>query len=350
MENLISKLIIVSSLLFLGCSSKFEFSKADFEQSSFSEIPTFTESDLTTAFNLFKKSCHKNEYLKRSCNLSKKYTNPRDFFEQNFTPFFIKSKKSLATGYFEPLIYGSRVKSEKYRYPIYEKPTDLVAVSLTDIYPNLKKYRLRGRVLNSKLVPYYDREYIDKNGVDSKVICYSDDKIDLFFLHIQGSGRVRLDSGETIFIGYSEQNGHKYYAIGRALKDKLKKISLESIKEYLYTHPDEVDDILNMNKSYIFFKEKTKSATGTLGIPLIPEYSIAVDREFIPLGFPTFVDTKVQNEDFSKLTLALDTGGAIKGQSRIDIFFGYGREAKAKAGEMKSKVKLWLLIPNELTK
>ena len=260
-----------------------------------------------------------------------------------------KRKSQILTGYFEPQLSGSRTKSKVYKYPLYETPKDLVSVNLQSIYPELKKYRLRGKIKGGKLVPYYTRAQLQKNAIDANVICYVDSKVDLFFLEVQGSGRVKLDTNETIFIGYDNQNGHRYRSIGRYLVKKkeipLKDISLQSIRAWFVENPKRVDEVLNYNHSVVFFKQRKHKATGSLGLALTPLRSVAVDRSFIPLGSMLYLSAETQSFKNPKIVFAQDTGGAIKGAVRADMFVGFGSEAAEIAGKLKAPLALWILIP-----
>ena len=366
--KLFSIITLLFIILFTGCSQKetikFQtlkgISKAKVKKIDIQDINGFYEDDLYLAFDVFKKDCvraKRYELFKDVCAKAENFTNPSQFFSENFTAYELYNdngtNNGLITGYYEPLLYGSRTKSEKYKYPVYKAPKDMYTIDLSDAYPELKKYnRLRGKIVNGKIVAYDDRAQLNKRD-DLEPIVYVDDEIDLFFLQIQGSGKVTLDTGETINVGYSNQNGHKYFAIGRALLKEgvLKKTgaSLQGIKKYLKLNPHRIEEILNKNKSYIFFVENKKSATGALGTELTAGRNLAVDRRYIPLGMPVFINTKssVSQEKINRLMVAADVGGAIKGEIRADFFFGNGSEAELQAGGMKEKGKLTILVPNE---
>ncbi|MEA1915965.1 MAG: murein transglycosylase A [Campylobacterota bacterium] len=360
-------ILTIFSFIFIGCSQKATIQpqksfapELSLQKSSFDELPNWNEQEFSQIFNAFKKSCSVkktfNKYPKAceiatTCN-SSTCKDKQHFFENYFSPYIINDNESgMLTGYYEPLLHGSRAKSSKYRYPIYKRPKDLVEVSLGSLYPELSKRKYRGRLVGNKVVPYYSRANIKEH--QSEVICYVDDEIELFFLEIQGSGRVKLDSGETIFVGYNNQNGHPYRAIGRYLINKKKisreDMSMQAIYKYLKNNPDEVRPILNYNPSVIFFSENKTPATGALGVELTPKHSVAVDRKFIPLGTLLYVDSynKHQKVDINRVVIAQDVGGAIKGAVRADMFFGYGDDAMKSAGVMKEKLKLWMLLPKE---
>ena len=359
---------ILFIVLFTGCTQKeplkletlAKISKAKVKKVEFKDIEGFYEDNLPLAFETFKKDCKRAkryELFKDICLKAETFSNPSEFFTKNFTAYELYNNNGtnngLITGYYEPLLFGSRTKSEKYKYPIYKTPKDMYTIDLSAAYPELKKYkRLRGKLVNGKIVAYDDREALNKRD-DLEAIVYVDDEIDLFFLQIQGSGKVQLDSGELINVGYSNQNGHKYFAIGRALLKEgvLKKTgaSLQGIKKYLKQNPHRVEEILNKNRSYIFFVERKQSATGALGTPLTAGRNLAVDRRYVPLGMPVFINTKnsVNQEKIDRLMVAADVGGAIKGEIRADFYFGNGADAELWAGGMKEKGKLTILVPNE---
>lgn len=279
--------------------------------------------------------------------------NPKSFFEQNFTPYHIdaEGENQILTGYYEPELHGSYVKTERFAYPIYKTPQDLITVKLTSIYPELKNYRLRGRVVGDKLVPYSTRAEIERSGLDAEVICYVDSKIDLFFLEVQGSGRVVFDDGSTIYVGYDNQNGHKYSSIGRYLvahkEIALQDISLQSIKSWLLAHPNRLDEVLNYNKSVVFFKQRMYPARGALGVNLMPFRSVAVDSRYIPLGSMLFMRANSDMIPSNRLVFAQDTGEAIKGAVRADLFTGFGAYAGEIAGGLIAPLELWILLPKK---
>jgi len=354
---------IFFSLFFIACSTKpVEEPKEAKKQltaknSVFDYMNGFYDDDLDLALDVFKKACEKSSkkpIFENVCINANYYENGKSFFMHNFTPKVLVSNSGdlgLVTGYYEPLLHGSKVKSEKYKYPIYKLPKDLVTIRNKDKYPQFKKFRYKAKIVNDYYVPYDTREEIEKRD-DLEAIVYVDNEIDLFFLHIQGSGRVQLEDGEILNIGYAGQNGRKYFAIGKKLVEdghiSKENISLQTIKAYFEQNPHKTKEILNLNPSYIFFTQKEKTATGALGVELVEKRNIAVDRNYIPLGMPVFVETKnpITKEPINKLVIAADVGGAIKGEIRIDYFFGYGKKAENLAGVMKEKGRLFLFIPN----
>ncbi len=352
--TLISLFFYIS--IFSGCATKDEF---ELKEISFSDLSNFKNSDLNSSLFTFIKGCEKLEKKEPFNSLCKnaKVQNPKEFFETNFKPykiFYNSSPKGLITGYYEATLKGSRVKNDKFIYPIYKKPKDLLVIDLSSIYPELKKYRLRGRLENGVVIPFYEREDIDEKGLlNNEIIAYVDDYIELFFLHIQGSGKVILDSGEVIKVGYAEQNGYPYYAIGKSLVNEFNipkdEVSMQRIRKFLLDNPNLAKDIMYKNRSYIFFDElKGDGAIGALGVSLTPNYSLAVDKSYIPLGLPLFIETKepINGAKIDRVMVAQDVGGAIKGAIRADFFFGNGKNAEDLAGLMKSEGELTIFIPN----
>ena len=353
--KLLFSITILVLALFTGCTQK-EKLVVKTKGTSFSKIDGFYNDDLDKALEVFKKACKKSakkEFFTKVCNESKNYKDGEVFFTKYFEPKLLHSVDSdegLITGYYEPFLKGSLTKTSKYKYPIYKSPDDLIKLEKDTKYLDFKEYKYRAKISDGQLIPYDTREEISKRN-DLEVICYVDDDIDLFFLHIQGSGRVELQNGDILNIAYANQNGRKYFPIGRYLvqNDLVSKdeISMQTIRKYLEENPNEKEKIFNLNKSYVFFTKSNKTATGSLGVPLVPKRNIAVDRRVIPLGLPVFIDTKnpQTNEDIEKLVIAADTGGAIRGVVRADYFFGYGEKASKLAGKMKENGKLYVLIP-----
>ena len=321
------------------------------------KLKNWESEDFNKSLSSFIKNCKSNKahklYVSGSLDLCKEALFYKDdakaFFE---THFYAKKLNSdgLLTGYYEPYLNGSLYKSDTYKYPIFEKPKDMFTIDLSKSYPELKGKRFRGRIVKDKVISYYDREYLENNEVNASIICYVDNKIDLFFLQIQGSGRIILENNNsTLFVGYSDQNGYKYRAIGRYMIQKnyltKEEVSLQTIRAFLDNHPDKVDEILNYNQSYVFFKKREQGATGSLGVELTPFKSVAVDRKYHKLGSLLYIDAKVDKKDFNSIVIAQDTGGAINGDVRTDLFTGYTQEGKRIAGELKSPLKLYELVP-----
>lgn len=282
----------------------------------------------------------------------------RKFFEDNFIPYAAYGEngaKGLFTGYYEPTLHGSRTKHGRYRTPLYSLPTDLVSANLGDFKASLKGESIVGRVEGNRFVPYYTRGEIEGGalGKKGKVLAWVDSAVDAFFLHIQGSGRIVMGKGKTLRVGYAGENGHSYVAIGRELlrQGALEKgnVSMQSIRAWLEAHPDEADDIMNVNASYIFFRKlETKDGPiGAQGVSLTPKRSMAVDRKKIPYGLPLWLDAaEPENKGrLQRMMIAQDTGGAITGAVRGDFFWGAEEGAAHKAGLMKSEGRFWLLLP-----
>lgn len=363
MKNLVLFLV---PFLFIGCSTKenikpkkVEVQKKEVQvKSQFDYIDGFHDDNLDLAFDVFKKACeksYKKQMFRNVCQRSYFYNDGKQFFTKYFTPKLLVSTNNnetgLVTGYYEPLLYGSRTKDDVYKYPIYKTPKDLVTIKNKRAYPHFKKRKYKAKIVKGRYVPYDTREQIEKRD-DLEPIVYVNDKLALFFLHIQGSGRVQLENGEILNIGYANQNGRKYYPVGRKLVEDgyyaKEDVSMQTIKSFLEANPHLEDEFLNLNESYIFFTERKETATGSLNVPLVPKRNIAVDRRYIPLGMPVFLQTKnpATKEPINKLVVAADTGGAIKGEIRVDYFFGYGSKAEELAGIMKEQGKLYILVPN----
>lgn len=284
----------------------------------------------------------------------------RAFFESRFTPHKVAGedgkRKGLVTGYYEPLLEGSLVRTERFRYPIYQRPQNLLTVDLGELYPELHGRPVRGRLQGTRVVPYFSRAEID-NGhapLAGNEIAWVDDPVSLFFLHVQGSGRIRLPNGEALAVGYADQNGHPYVSIGRRLRDitglEPEEVNLYSIRHWLETHTEAAEELLHSNPSYIFFSVRDSALPGPLGslqVPLTAERSVAVDPRYIPLGVPLWLDTTLLEDGprYRRLVLAQDTGGAIKGPLRVDVFFGQGVEAERLAGRMREPGRVYVLLP-----
>ncbi|MGB1009912.1 MAG: murein transglycosylase A [Thiolinea sp.] len=298
------------------------------------------------------------------CDVAKLLPTPddataRQFFEKYFEPqqlFAADGDSSgLLTGYYEPLLKGSFQPDERYRYPLYKTPEQMLIVELDSLYPELKGKRVRGRLVGNKVIPFYDRAEIDGEAepLKGQEIIWVDNRDDVFFLQIQGSGRVELPDGKVIGVGYDNQNGHPYVSIGKVLinsgKIERKHMNLFTLKDWLRDNEAEAQELLNANPSYVFFnlrEDVDEGPRGSLNVPLVAERSIAVDRKQIQLGSALWVNTRYPDESpLRKLVFAQDTGGAIKGELRGDFFFGSGKQAEYHAGRMKQNAEFWLLRP-----
>jgi membrane-bound lytic murein transglycosylase A len=285
----------------------------------------------------------------------------RQFFESRLQPYAVtpadtSAVTGMVTGYYEPLLQGSRAPGQRFAFPVHGVPDNLLAVELGDLFPELKGKRVRGRVEGNKVVPYWSRGDIlaQNDKLPAKTLAWVDDAIELFFLQIQGSGRIRLPDGSTMRVNYADQNGHPYRSIGRLLVErgdlKLEEASMQGIQAWARANPARLDELLNSNPSYVFFREMPASndgPIGALGVPLTPERSIAIDPRSIPLGAPVFLATTQPNSarPLNRLVMAQDTGGAIRGAVRADFFWGFGKEAGALAGRMKQDGRMWVLLP-----
>lgn len=284
------------------------------------------------------------------------------FFERHFSPWQITSstgaEDGLITGYYEALLKGGLTPGPG-RVPIYAVPDDLLTLDIASLYPEVNGLRLRGRLQGKTVKPYWSRADIDqgKAPVDDKVLAWADDAIDAFFLQIQGSGRIELEDGTRLRLAYAEQNGHPYKSIGKWLVDNgemtLEQTSMKSIREWGKIHPERLQEMLEANPSYVFFRlvpDSTEGAIGALNVPLTDGASIAVDPKFTPLGTPVYLSTTRPDSKgaMNRLVHAQDAGGAIRGPVRADFFWGFGKEPGALAGAMKQRGKMWLLWPKGL--
>lgn len=338
--------------------------------SDWGSVEGFELDNLAAAWGALLQSCsvlEKQDAWRAACEAAAGQVNAssetvRGYLREYFTPYQTTaadgSVTGIITGYYEPLLRGSRTKTERYRYPLYLRPDDLITVELGGLYPELANRRLRGRLNGNRLVPYYSRGEIEvlQSPLAGGEFIWVDDIIDLFFLQIQGSGMVRLDDGEQVHVGYADQNGQSYQSIGRLLIERgeltADKASMQGIKEWARRNPDKVRELLNSNPSYVFFRELPNGLSGplgALGVPLAAERSIAVDPRYIPLGAPVFLSTTYPNNSkpLQRLMLAQDTGGAIKGAVRADFFWGAGFDAGRQAGAMKQQGKMWVLLPKD---
>jgi membrane-bound lytic murein transglycosylase A len=290
----------------------------------------------------------------------------RGFFERWFTPAMATNDGAeigLFTGYYEPELSGSRKRHGRYQTPLLAKPADLVMVDLGAFRDNLKGERIAGRIEGGRLVPYAKRGEIVAGALGSRAepLVYVDDPVGAFFLQVQGSGRVKFADGSVMRVGYDGQNGHPYTAIGRVLVARgaiaKEQLSMQSIRAWLRANPADARALMNENASYVFFKELPSAdphqgAPGAAGVPLTPQASLAVDARFHGLGAPMWVEAPVPaidaakpDVDFRRLLIAQDTGGAIRGPVRGDVYWGSGTAAESVAGRMAHRGKLFVLLP-----
>lgn len=290
----------------------------------------------------------------------------REFFESRFVPYRIVaadgSHDGLVTGYYEPILRGNRTASAAYPFPVYGIPQDLIVVELASLHPELRNLRLRGRLEGRRVVPYYERAEIDaaSRRIDAPVLAWVADPVELFFLQIQGSGQIDLENGGRIRVGYADQNGHPYRSLGRYLVERgeltFEQSSMQAIKAWAAANPAKLRAALDHNASYVFFRELSVAAArtgeaegppGAAGVALTPEFSIAVDPRYIPLGAPVFLATTypLSERALERLVIAQDTGGAIRGAVRADFFWGTGTVSGTQAGRMRQRGALWLVWP-----
>jgi membrane-bound lytic murein transglycosylase A len=336
----------------------------------FSSLPGWNESDARAALSAFRKSCA--EIVKRpvASPMSGLYAgtvgdwrgacaaasrDAREFFENNFTPFALTAghdTTGLLTGYYEPEIHGSKTEHDSYRIPVYGMPSDLVSVDLGLFRDALKGERIAGKLQGNKLVPYATRAEIDANGLaNAPVLFYGDDTVAIFFLQVQGSGRVVFDDGSRARAVYAGGNGRLYTAIGRVLAARgaiaRENLSLQSIRDWLTRHPKDARAIMETNQSYIFFAleplgDASLGSKGSEGVALTRQVSLAIDPRIHGFGTPIFAA--------SHLAIAQDSGGAIRGALRGDFYWGFGSNAETNAGAMKSPTRFFVLLPKPLAK
>ncbi len=271
--------------------------------------------------------------------------------------------EGLLTGYYEPQLSGSRKRESSQQTPLYSRPADLLTIDLAEVEPRLAGMRLRGRLQGQRVVPFYSRADIETKGpLTGNELLWVDDRVGAFFLEIQGSGRVTLRDGSTVRVVYADQNGHPYRAIGRTLIDRgalrSDEVSAPTIRSWLQANPGQAADVMRTNPSVVFFREAPPPPTpapgdpeagpaGSLGVPLTALRSLAVDRSKVALGSLVWLDTThpVSGKPLQRAMAAQDTGGAITGAIRADVFWGYGADAERAAGLMRSRGRMWVLWP-----
>ncbi len=282
----------------------------------------------------------------------------RAILEAEFTPFQVigaGKTEGMFTGYYEAELRGALQRGGPYRWPLFGLPMDLVSVDLGQFRADLDGERIYGRVRDRRLVPYFNRAEIDRGVLAERglELLWVDDPVDAFFLHIQGSGRVKLPDGSTIRVGFAGSNGLPFYPIGRALIDEGKvprnRASMQEIRKWLRGNPTKAAAMMQRNLRYIFFRKiDGEGPIGAQGVVLTPGRSLAVDPAFIPLGTPIWLDTTWPASDrpLRRLMVAQDTGSAIKGAVRGDFYWGTGEAALAEAGRMRQLGAYYLLLPN----
>lgn len=349
-----------------------------FVKSDFSKLPGWSTSDHKKFLEAFAEQCSANGNalakrkgtptgLLEACrkarqNMTGNALLPAQIWmEANFDVWQFQQedgkKEGLLTGYFEPMLKGSRTAQGPYNAPLYGVPADLITVKLDDIYPELKGKRLRGRLQGNTLVPFFDRAEWERLGPDrEQPIVWVNDKLDAFLLQVQGSGRVTLQDGSVIRLSYAEQNGHPYKSIGKVLVDRgeltAAQATIPGIRNWAKSNPGKLEALLNANPSVVFFKENKvlrpqEGPVGAMGVPLTGGLSLAIDREKVPYGSPLWIESSnpVNNATIAHGMLAQDTGGAIRGRIRADYFWGTGDEAGEAAGLTRQPLKMWLIWP-----
>jgi membrane-bound lytic murein transglycosylase A len=337
---------------------------------AWSDLPGWDSEELRPALTAFVASCDsiaRKPLWRDSCDAARRTlaadaaaVDLRAWFESQFRPWQLVnpdgSREGTVTGYYEPLLHGSRRRLAPYVQPVYGVPADLLTIDLGEAYPDLKGLRLRGRLDGRKVVPYATRAEMaaqeEKRAND--VLLWTDDAIDLFFMQIQGSGQVQFEDGSAVRVGYADQNGYPYKSVGKWLVEHgemtLDHASMQSIKAWATANPERLQELLAVNPSMVFFRELPVTGIGppgALGLALTPERSIAVDPRTTPLGAPVWLATTYPDSErpLNRLVLAQDTGGAIRGPVRADLFWGSGSVAAEQAGRMRQSGRMWVLLP-----
>jgi membrane-bound lytic murein transglycosylase A len=340
---------------------------ARYEPVDFAALPGWSSAPLAASVRAFVAGCARvapGQAMHEACAAARALpagdeAAARAFYEGAFAAYAVVApdgaREGLVTGYYEPVLEGSRSPSARFAQPVHGVPEDLVVVDLAAQYPELRGMRLRGRLSGRRLQPYYSRaEITTRNGaIGAPVIAWVEDPVELFFLQVQGSGQIQLDAGERIRVGFAEQNGHPYRSLGRHLVERgelaLEQASMQGIKAWAAANPGRLQEALSHNASYVFFRElpAQDGPIGALGVPLEAGYSIAVDPKFVPLGAPVFLATTypLSPQPLERLAMAQDTGGAIRGALRADLFWGSGAQAGELAGRMRQPGRMWVLWP-----
>ena len=337
---------------------------ATYTHATWQDLPTVGEADLVAGFEAWRSACQrlKNDPVwgatcAAAASVPADARQIRDFLGNQLEVYSLRSAQNsangLITGYYEPVYPGSETRTEKANVPVYGIPDDLIVVALDSVYPELKGKRLRGRLEGRTLKPYDTAEVIQRQGVNAPVLAWLTDPMDLQFLQIQGSGRVQLENGRQMRLGYADQNGHPYRPVGRWLVEQgqLKKedVTMGAIHAWAQANPARVPELLASNPSYVFFSTRPDSnegPRGSLNVPLTAGYSVAIDRKVIPLGSLLWLSTtRPDGSPVVRPVAAQDTGGAITGEVRADLFWGTGEAAGKLAGDMKQQGQIWMLWP-----
>jgi membrane-bound lytic murein transglycosylase A len=337
---------------------------ATYTPARWEDLPATSDADLMAGFTAWRAGCEKlknNAVWSMPCQTAAPLANDpatiRDFLKGQFQVYSLRSpakgEHGLITGYYEPVYHGSLTQDSAHPVPIYGTPVDLITVDLASLYPEFKGKRLRGRLEGQTLKPYDDAATIQRQGVNAPVLAWLRDPMDLQFLQVQGSGRIQLEDGRQLRIGYANQNGHPYKPVGRWLVEQgllpKEEVSMGKIREWAMANPQRVPELLASNPSYVFFSQRPDSneaPRGSLNVPLTPGYSVAIDRKIVPLGSLLWLSTtRPDTTPIIRPVAAQDTGGAIVGEVRADLFWGTGDDAGELAGNMKQEGQIWMLWP-----
>lgn len=356
----------VVSILLSGCKGGTEPTEptATYVQAQWNELPVAGDSELLAGFLAWRSACSQrllhDPIWANTCQLALQVPNEspaiRQFLLAQLDVYSLRANanpQGLITGYYEPIYLGSLESNAQASIPVYGVPEDMIVVALDELYPELKGKRLRGRVEGRTLKPYDDAATIRAQGVNAPVLAWLQDPMDLQFLQIQGSGRIQLADGRQLRLGYADQNGHPYRPIGRWLieQGELKKedVSMRRIRDWAASHAERIPELLASNPSYVFFTlrpDSQEAPRGSLNVPLTAGYSVAIDRTVIPLGSLLWLSTtQPDGQPLNRPVAAQDTGGAISGEVRADLFLGTGEAAGELAGNMKQQGRLWLFWP-----
>ncbi len=351
---------------------------------SYDDLENWTSDSQAMAFTAFKKSCMvflsepatKKILPERlggtvgdwqpSCRAAEKLDSLTDkqsriFFERQFTIFSYSTEtEGLFTGYFAPEYQGSDKPTEIYNYPLYAVPPDLKVLDLGKFSSELQGKSIIGEVKDGEFIPYKDRENIDNGALNNRKLelVWLKDPTDAFFMHIQGSGVIRYENGERRTFGYAGKNGKAYHAIGKFLIESgeitKENMSMQAIRAWIKVNPLQAKALMWKNPSYVFFRPLDGEApVGSMNVELTAGRSLAIDRTYVPMGMPVWLDLKPSAEEadpIRRLVIAQDTGGAIKGRVRADIYWGIGEDAGLMAGPMKERGRFYFLLPNQLAK
>jgi membrane-bound lytic murein transglycosylase A len=364
-----------------------EITGSQYAPVAWADIAGWNEDDHLQAFSAFRASCKPivaqrkppadpkaiGNSLRDPCRAAKAAdisdgNKARGFFEAHFLPLRISrlgEGDGFVTGYYEPVIDGSRTQTDLYTVPVYRRPSNLF---VRGVKPGAVGLPNKGQVFRKigrrKLVPYYDRAEIEDGAIAGRglEICWLKNQTDLLFTQIQGSARVRLEDGSTLRINYDAHNGYPYTPVGRILIERnivpKDQMSMQRIREWMDQNPDGANELRRQNRSYVFFREVQLSdkdeAVGAQGVPLMPGRSIAVDKALHAYGTPFFIEGELPIESeqsktpFRRLMVAQDTGSAIVGPARADIYFGAGVDAGRVSGRLRHNVRFVILVPKSL--